>query len=343
MLTERQARILEFVISEYVENASPVASQYIGEKYPVGASSATIRNEMAELEEQGYLNQPHTSSGRVPTDRGYRFFVETLMHEEDLSWDAQQTIRHQFHQVEHGQADWTQLAAAVLAQAVHNVALVTEPRTDACRIKHLQLVSLHDYSALLVLVLDESRLKQHMLTLDEICTQDQLSATANRLNQQFAGFSAAQLVASDPQIAPTELLVMDAVIEIMSSIDAGSFDDAHLEGLRNVLSQPEFSDSEHVLGLLELLSESNISRSIPLRSLAGGGVTVIIGADNPALPQANEAMRACSVVVASYGSTGDASGALAVVGPTRMHYSHTISTVRYLASVMSELLAEHYE
>ena len=175
MLTERQSRILEFVISEYVESAAPVASQYIGQKYPVGASPATIRNEMAELEEQGYLNQPHTSSGRIPTDRGYRFYVQSLMQEEELSWDAQQTIRHQFHQVEHGQEAWTQLAASVLAQAVENAALVTEPRTDVCRIKHLQLVSLNDFTLLLVLVLDESRPKQPVRALGEVATREELT------------------------------------------------------------------------------------------------------------------------------------------------------------------------
>ena len=343
MLTERQSRILEFVISEYVESASPVASQFIGQKYPVGASPATIRNEMAELEEQGYLNQPHTSSGRIPTDRGYRFYVESLMHEEELSWDEQQTIRHQFHQVEHGQEAWTQLAASVLAQAVENAALVTVPRRAACRVKHRQRVSRHDFTVLRGLVLDESRLKEQVLTLDEIFTQDELTETATRLIQRFAGSSAAEVVAADPAMGQVERLVMDAVIEIMSSVDAGSFDEAHLEGLRHVLSQPEFSSSDQVLALLELLDEHNISQALPLRSLARGGVTVIIGADNPQLPQANDAMRTCSVIVGTYGAPGDASGALAVVGPTRMRYSRTISTVRYLAGVMSELLAEHYE
>jgi heat-inducible transcriptional repressor len=127
----------------------------------------------------------------------------------------------------------------------------------------------------------------------------------------------------------------------MREVDEGGADEAYLEGLRHVLSQPEFSDSQRALGLLELLDERNFARSIPLRRLAREGVTVIIGADNPRLARAGETMRECSVIVGAYGLPGSASGALAVLGPMRMRYSRTIPTVRYLASVMSELVSQY--
>ena len=343
MLSKRQSRILESVISAYVETATPVASQFISRKYQLSASPATVRNEMAELEAQEYLSQPHTSSGRVPTDKGYRFYVEWLMDEEQLSWEEQQTIRHQFHQAEQGQEAWAHLAASVLAQAVENAAVVTPPRTDSCRCKHLELVSLHDRAVLLVLVLDQGRLKQQILTLDQTCTQEELSALAARLNRLFGGSTADELAAKRVALSQLERQVMDAVDAIMQAVDEGGFDEAYLEGLRHVLSQPEFAGSDRVLELLELLDERNLARAIPFRTLAREGVTVIIGADNPRLAQAGEAMRACSVVVGAYGAPGVASGVLAVLGPTRMRYSRTISTVRYLATVMSELLSEHYD
>jgi len=342
MLTERQARILELVIREYVENAAPVGSQYISRKHEVGASPATIRSEMAELEDQGYLNHPHTSSGRVPTDQGYRYYVEWLMREEELPWEAQQTIRHQFHQVERGHEAWVHLAASILAQAVQNAAVVTPPRTDACRIKHLELVSLHDQTALLVLVLDQARLKQELLTIEDPATQDELAAMAGKLNQLFAGCSARELAARPVELSRAERQVMDTVEQIMRSVDEGGADEAYLEGLRHVLGQPEFADNERALGLLELLDERTLTRTIPLLSLAHEGVTVIIGADNPRLARAGEAIRACSVIVTSYGGPDTASGALAVLGPTRMRYPHTISTVRYLSALMSELVAKYY-
>lgn len=340
MLTDRQSRILEFVIGEYVEHAAPVASQSIVRNYPVGASAATIRNEMAELEEQGYLGHPHTSSGRVPTSKGYRHFVETLMHEEEVPWEARQTIRHQFHQVRQGHEAWVQLAASVLAQAVHNAAVVTAPRTDVCRFKHLELVSLHDLTFLLVLVLDEGRLEQQVLTATDVYPQEELSAAAAKLNARFEGMTSLELGEAADELTELEQLVMEAVFTTMRAVDTGSVEEAHLEGLRNVLGQPEFADSERALSLLELLDEHTLSRTIPLRALARDGVTVIIGADSPQLADASDAMRGLSVIVGSYGAPGDASGALAVVGPTRMRYSQTISTVRYLADVMSELLSE---
>src|SRR3990170_5637887 len=171
MLGERQSRILELVVREYVEAASPIGSQLIARKYRLNASPATIRNEMADLEEQGFLTHPHTSSGRVPTEHGYRYYVETLMQEEELPWEEQQTIRHQFHQVERGQDAWVHLAASILAQSLENAAVVTAPWTSACRLKHLELVSLHDRTALVVLVLDQARLKQQVLLLEEEQTQ----------------------------------------------------------------------------------------------------------------------------------------------------------------------------
>ncbi len=343
MLTERQTRILELIVSDYVERAVPVASQALGRNHQVGVSAATIRSEMAELEAQGYVNQPHTSAGRVPTEKGYRFYVEWLMHEETLSQEAQQTIRHQFHQIERGQERWTHLAASILAQTVENVAVVTSPHAAACHIKHLELVSLQDSTALLVLVLDQGRLQQQILRLEQPQTQDELSVLAARLNQRFGRSTVREVAAGEAVLTELERQIMDTVVEIMAAVDEGGFDEAYLEGLRHILGQPEFTDSDRVLDLLELLDEHNLTRTIPLRALAREGVTVIIGAEHPRLAEAGEAMRECSVIIGGYGAPGVASGALAVLGPMRMRYSHTISTVRYLADVMSELLSEYYE
>ncbi len=342
MLTQRQSRILELVIREFVETASPVASQLVSRKYRLNASAATIRNEMAELEEQGYLMHTHTSSGRVPTDQGYRHYVEALMREEELSWQEQQTIRHQFHQVEQGQDAWVHLAASLLAQLAENAAVVTVPRNDVCRIKHLELVSLHERTALLVLVLDQGRLEQQVVTLNESATQDELHDIAGRLNQQLAGLSVDEVKAKRDKLTALEASLVDVMEVLMRAIDEG-FDEAYLDGLRNLLRQPEFAESGRALGLMELFDERTLIRALPLRALARDGVTVIIGAENAQLTDAGEAMRACSVVVGSYGTPGAASGALAVLGPMRMRYSRTIPTVRYISGLMSEMLTEQYE
>ncbi|MEX1255057.1 MAG: heat-inducible transcriptional repressor HrcA [Dehalococcoidia bacterium] len=345
MLTERQSRILDIVVREHVDTAQPVGSQSITRKYRLGVSSATVRNEMAELEEQGFLGHPHTSAGRVPTEQGYRFYVEWLMGEEELPAEAQETIRHQFHQLEGGQEGWVHLGASILAQVVENAAVVTAPRTTACRLKHLELVSLNDTAALLVLVLDQARLKQQVVSLDAAATQEELSATAAKLNHPVEGLTAHEIAGVAERAAiltPVERQVLDIVESTMRAVDEGSADETYLEGIRHILAQPEFADSARVLELLDLLDQGNLARTIPLHALAQEGVTVIIGADNPRLGSASEAMRECSVILGSYGSQGVASGVIAVLGPMRMRYPRTISTVRYLANVMSDLLAQYY-
>jgi heat-inducible transcriptional repressor len=259
-----------------------------------------------------------------------------------LPWQEQQTIRHQFHQIERGQEAWVHLAASLLAQLAENAAVVTVPRNDVCRVKHLELVSLQDRTALLVLVLDQGRLEQQMITLDEAASQEELHTVAGRLNEMLSGLSVDEIVAKGDALAPLEQSLVEVISVLMRAIDEG-FDEAYLDGLRNLLRQPEFAESGRALGLIELLDERTLIRALPLRALARDGVTGIIGAENKQLAGASEAMRACSIIVGSYGAPGSATGALAVLGPMRMRYSRTIPTVRYLSGLMSEMLTEQYE
>ena len=351
MLAERRGRILSLVVEEHVDSALPVGSEAIVRKYHLGVSPATIRNEMAKLEEEGYIGHPHTSAGRIPTERGYRYYVESLMEEEDLPWEQKQTILHQFHQAGREWEEWLHLAVAVLARSARNMAVVTVPRSAQCRLRHIELVSLQEVVALLVVVLEETRVRQHVLSLPEPLTQDELSEVAHRLTQLCVGLTAAQIRLTAAPLSAVEGHVVRAVLELMLTEDEAGHEEAYLEGLQHVLSQPEFSRSDKILALLEALDERNLTRAIPFRRLADVGVKVIIGSEHLALgrpalaaPRAGwaDAMRDCSVVVARYGAPGALSGALAVLGPTRMHYPRTISTVRYVSSLMSELLESYY-
>jgi heat-inducible transcriptional repressor len=165
---------------------------------------------------------------------------------------------------------------------------------------------------------------------------------AGRLNELIAGLTVDEIAALEKKVAPDELLVLAAVGEIMRLVDEGGYDDAYLDGIRNVLRQPEFTGGERLLELLDLLDQRTLARAIPFRALAQSDVTVIIGAENPRLRSAGDAIRDFSLVLSGYGSPGLARGALAVLGPTRMHYARTVSTVRYLADLMSELVEQHY-
>lgn len=337
MLTERRARLLSLIVSEYVDSAQPVGSDTIVRKRALPVSSATIRNEMARLEEEGYLTHPHTSAGRVPSDQGYRYYVEALMQERDLPWETKQTIRHQFHQAGREEDEWIHLSAAVLARAVENAAVVTLPRTPESRMKRLELIAIQDAAALLVLVLQQARVKQQVLIFPEPVEQDQLTAIANHLNQAFAGLSGPEIARSQAQLTQLEWHVANAVRDIISASDSGGYDEAYLEGVRNVLQKPEFGTSDKMLNLLEVLEQRNLTRLIPFREISTEGVTVMIGAENE-----EDAMRDYSVVVSPYGTAGGISGAMAVLGPTRMQYGQTISTVRFIAGLMSEMLETYY-
>ncbi len=337
MLTERRAKLLSLIIGEYVDTAMPVGSDAIVRKHELPFSSATIRNEMARLEEEGYISHPHTSAGRVPSDQGYRYYVEALMQERDLPWETKQTIRHQFHQAGREEDEWIHLSAAVLARAVENAAVVTLPRTPESRLRRLELVGIQDTAALLVLVLQQARIKQQVLIFPEAVEQDRLTSIANHLNEAFGGRSSGEIARSEAQLTQLEWHVANAVREIMAASDSGGYDEAYLEGVRNVLQKPEFGTSDKMLNLLEVLEQRNLTKLIPFREISADGVTVMIGAENE-----EDVMRDYSIVVSPYGTPGGITGAMAVVGPTRMHYSETISTVRFIAGLMSEMLETHY-
>lgn len=336
-LSERRGAILRLIISDYVQSAQPIGSEALVKLHGLKMSSATIRNEMARLEDAGYITHPHTSAGRVPSDRGYRYYVETLMGDPELPPEEKLRILHQFHQATSEVAEWLQLAATVLAQSVRNLAVVTAPRENQVRLKHLELVALTDYTALLVLVTQHIKVRQQVITFAEPVAQEDLSRIANRLNHLWAGCDRDQIQARLPDLSAREEPVGRAVAGIVADEEAAAFGGARVEGLRNVLEQPEFSRSTKALEILDALDEHNLSRAIPLDATPEDGVTVIIGGENR-----EDAIRECSVIITGYGGGQGARGALAVVGPTRMHYPRAIATVRYMRSVMNELLRRLY-
>lgn len=336
-LSERRAAILRLIIADYVQTAQPIGSEALVQRHSLELSSATIRNEMARLEEDGLIHHPHTSAGRVPSHKGYRYFVESLAGEPDLPAEEKLRILHQFHQATSEMAEWLQLAASVLSQSVHNLAVVTAPRAGETKVKHLELVALQHHTGLLVLVTDSVKVRQQVVTFAHPVAQPELTRLANRLGQAWTGLSAADVKAQQADPSSAEGTVAAVVAEILAEEDATAFTQAHVEGLRNVLAQPEFSRSEKLLDLVEAVDERNLPKAIPPESVAESGVTVIIGEENP-----NDSMRECSIVITNYATPEGHKGAIAVLGPTRMHYPRAIATVRYMGSVMSDVLSKLY-
>jgi len=344
MLTERRQQLLQYIIDEYVGTAQPVGSGTLVEKYRLQLSSATIRNEMAKLEEEGYIGQPHTSAGRVPTERGYRYYVEALMREHIVPDDLKQTIRHQFHQAALELEEWARLAAAVMASSLHNAAVVTTPHSLQPRLRLMEIVGVHDSLALLVVVLQEARVLQQTLTLERPSSQEELTAIARKLNDLLAAKSAAEIRQTGPKLDEIEAPFVDATADLIEGAEGHDTEPSYLEGLRDLLSQPEFTDGGRQLEILEAFDNRHIGQAIPMRDAEDrpertrpGEVTILIGDEHPV-----DAMRICSVISTRYVGPSGLRGTLSVVGPTRMHYPRAVSMVRYMSALMEELLGVYF-
>jgi len=333
MLTEREERILKIIVGEFISTAMPVGSENVARKHELGISPATIRNEMASLEEGGYITHPHTSAGRIPSDKGYRYYVEALMEEMELPPAEQRTIRHLFHQVETDMEEGVQLAAAILSRVVRNLALVTFPKAALSRLRHTELVLIQEFLALLIVVLHEAKLKKQIVPLDQTASQEELSTIANKLNAAFEGMSSWQIAAKRLELSPLEEQVVRILMRILEAEDQQKYEDPYLDGLRHLLSQPEFAHSERMLRVMDMLEDKILSKSILTQAIAEGTVHVVIGEENT-----QESLRNFSLVLTRYGVQGEATGIIGVVGPTRMQYGRSISSVRYLGTLMSELV-----
>lgn len=336
-LTQRQRAILGMIVRTYIETAVPVGSVSVTQQYALNVSPATVRNEMAALEEMGYLTHPHVSAGRVPTIQGYRYFVEQLMEDADLPSIEQRMIRHQFHQAGMDVEEWVRLAAAVLARAARAAALVTPPQAPESRFKHLELISIRDQLVLLIVVLQDGTVQQQMLTTDQPIHQDTLSWLSNRLNARLAGLTRRE-IAIIPPLLNFEQEVVDHVLEMMGEVDRQAKIRIYRDGLTNILSAPEFAGTEKVQSLLRILEEGALLEAVLAEvGLTRRGVQVIIGGEGRW-----DEMRDYSMVLARYGAPEEAVGVLGVFGPVRLPYERAVSSVRYVAWLMTDLVRDLY-
>jgi heat-inducible transcriptional repressor len=345
-LSQRKQQILRALVQEYIHTATPVASETLVRKYGLRFSSATVRHELAGLEEASLIYQPHTSAGRVPTDLGYRYFVEHLVEESSLSLDEQRLIRHQFYQVQDQLDQWVRLTASVMARLLHSAAVMTPPRASEGRLKHFEVLSVSDLSAHLVLVLMDGTVKQQRLLLETPLEQAELSAMSSRLNELFYGKSGAELdkILSRYDSSSVEHLIGSTIAHILEQHGDPLGDVFYREGVVNILEQPEYSRigheeerNERVRKVLEVLEQNRFLPALASHLREADGVQVIIGGENDW-----DEMRDVSLVVSRYGREDKIGGLLGVIGPTRMQYGRAIAVVRYMTQVMNELLSEVY-
>jgi len=337
-VSERQKLILTLVIHEHVRTASPVGSKHLVENYNLDMSSATVRNEMSALTEIDFLRQPYTSAGREPTEEGYRYFVRNLLHQTELPDSTRSMISHQFYQSRQDVEQWMRLAASILANHSRAASLVTAPYPEHVRFKHIELISTRGRQVLMVLVLFGGEIQQRILNLNEHVPQEKLSEVSRRITGLIQGQDLTTLRHLQSQQVGLEEDVLNWVIKEMDQFDALAAGEVYLDGLTNVLEEPEFTGSPEARQAIRLLEERSQVHSLLQQALAAdtvGGVQVLIGGEGTW-----DELRQCAIVLSRYGMPGLVTGMIGVVGPIRLPYGRTISTVRFLSGLLSDLVTE---
>ncbi|MSS71733.1 MAG: heat-inducible transcription repressor HrcA [Candidatus Latescibacteria bacterium] len=340
-ISQREQMILGAVVDAYVESGEPVGSRTIS-KTGLGISAATIRNTMSDLEEKGLVYQPHTSAGRIPTDQGYRYYVDRLMSSGTLMEAQSDKVRAQVmeHIREGNVEDILDQISRVIADVSHHLGLVLSPRFEQGAFRRLELVSLTDRRILLVLSIQSGLVKTMAIEVDSPVDPAQLSETVQALNERLSGLTVGELKKTayerlqevrrgDPKLLR---LIADETVAMCSQSHG---EDLHLGGAGNIFLEPEFRDRQALVGIVNVLEARNPIVGVLESRTEQDGVAITIGNENRSVPE----IQSCSVVTSRY-RIGTASGVVGVIGPTRMHYLRVSSLVRFVARLTEELVGE---
>ena len=343
----RRQAVLSAIIEEHLISGETVGSHVVSDKFAsaAGWSSATIRNVMAELEELGLLQQPHTSAGRIPTDKGYRYYVDNMLDSTRLSKTDLRAIesigfgRHTTVRPDR----LLEKASHVLSELSENVGIVVWPSLAENRLRHIRFVRLPDRRVLVVLVSNSNIVHDKVITLDEEFTQDELDRTARYLNVEFSGKSLLAIRAEIMELLREEKALYDTVLRNAMLLCERSLQDeeataeVYLDGTSNILSKPEFSGAERIRELFRMFEEKSRLVKILNECISSqpsiGNVRVVIGRENVA-----SSMKGCAVITTSYEVGGDVLGAIGVVGPMRIEYGRMMAMVNYLARFIERAL-----
>lgn len=337
MLSDRRQRVLAALIEEYVARALPVGSRTLTERYQLGVSPATVRNELSVLEEEGYITQPHTSAGRIPTDYGYRAFVDELLAAEDPSEDdedyraAVEALRSSASELD----SLLEQTSEQLTRLTDCLSIVLAPSVLNLHIKQLSLISLTPYRALIVLVTEDGQVFNRQMEFSVPVSSDQLARVQNLLGNAFAGKSLQDIEAGLGEgvyEAFHDPLVRMVLSEVLNCLQDSELSRSHRVGMGALMTKPEFSQSESLLPLMQVLDDDTVLLQIlEDASEDDGELSVHIGHENAA-----EQLSGVSVVSSRYGR-GSSAGVVAVIGPTRMDYSKVIRAVRIASAALEDM------
>ncbi len=331
----RKRKVLHAIILDYIATADPVGSRTIAKKYNLGVSPATVRNEMADLEEMGLLEQPYTSAGRIPSQLGYRYYVDSLMIREALPPEIKEMIRGALRSRVKETESLIQLSSKLLSQLTNYTALIMAPSYAKNTLRHIQLLAVEENKAVIIVVLDNGHVEHCTVEVPDYLNPEDFTAISHILNERLQGLALEQWKPSVLKSIYSELKykkkVLNNIIEIIENSLAVDHDNkVFLGGTLNIFNQPEFKDINKVKGLLSLLEEAENIKDI-LQGENTEGTIVKIGTEN-----ALEGMKDCSLITTTYELEGETIGTIGILGPTRMEYSKAISIMEFLTKALTE-------
>ena len=336
-MNERKKLILQAIVESYVHNAEPVGSRNLSRNYDLGISAATIRNEMADLEEQGFLLQPHTSSGRIPSQKGYRYYVDCLMPKAELTESETELINHKYEEKQRSDV-LIQEATKLLSEITNYISVAQGPRWQESIFKQLKLLLLDEKTIMAVMITNTGLIRNKIIEIEKKIEQEQLETISWMLNKKFQGASLEKIETLGwKEIEKSIRLGSDILEQTMKlfhqALDYPE-DKVYYEGTGKILDHPEFKDLDKFRSLLNVLEQNSPIAKILSESSKKGELSIIIGEENKYWE-----MNDCSIVTASYQVSGETFGTIGVVGPTRMEYSKVITAVEYVAKMLGEILS----
>jgi heat-inducible transcriptional repressor len=338
-LTERERVILQSLVNYYIATAEPVGSRAVAQKYRLGISPATVRNTMQDLEEMGLLTQPHTSAGRVPTDKGYRVYVDSMMGLEALTPSEEDQIRREICADYAAVEDILEQTARVLATVAKQLGVTIAPRFDKGILTRINLIPVAEKKILVILAVKHGLVRTVLLEAESSIDAEQVEKTAGILNEKLCGLTLGEIKDSidlrlketssvDPKLIK---LFLDSTDNLLNFTDP---DQMHLGGTTNIVDQPEFKDREKLRSLIEVLEEKKLLAELVSAKGIKEGITITIGKEIE-----RGEMQSCSLVISPY-KAGRVRGTIGIIGPTRMRYSKLVSMVEYTAKLLSEVLSK---
>jgi heat-inducible transcriptional repressor len=330
-LTERERLVFLSIVHSFVQTAEPVGSRYLAKKYNLNISPATIRNVMTDLEEKGLIDQPHTSAGRVPTDYGYRQYVDNIVDTTKLTPVERHQIIRQLKQFSKDLSTISEKASQILGEISNQLGVVLSPRFNKGRIQKLEMVSISDNKLLLILSIQAGLVKTIIIEIDQKVPPGLLHATVELLNERLYGLSLEELQTSiENRFKDVDERYKSIIRAISHHTDkiVEKRSEFYMAGTRNVIMNPEFETREKVDRILELIDRKDILIKV-LTEHQSEGISIVIGEENK-----EELMKNCSLITATY-NMQDITGTIGVIGPTRMQYDKVIALVHFMSETLS--------